>query len=112
LLQNHITHVLSIGKDSEDDLSPEINVKKMELEDEADAKIADIFDEACQFISEGNKGNNMILIHCNAGESRSLAVVIHYLHYHKDFPMSRAFFFVAIRRPVIAINPAFKKFII
>ncbi|EJD06570.1 phosphatases II, partial [Fomitiporia mediterranea MF3/22] len=111
LLENHITHVLSIGVGPEEDLSPEITVKKIELEDEAEAKIEDILDEACQFIDEGTTGSNMVLVHCHAGGSQSPAVAINYLHRRKGFSLPCAFFFVSTRRPVMDLNRGFQDYI-
>ncbi|EJD06569.1 phosphatases II, partial [Fomitiporia mediterranea MF3/22] len=107
LLQNHITHVLSLGEHTEDDLPPEITVKKIVLEDNDRVKFEDILDEACQFIDEGTKGNNMVLVHCFLGSSRSPAVVINYLYRRKGFSMPCSYFFVAKRRPGISPDAGF-----
>ncbi|EJD06358.1 phosphatases II, partial [Fomitiporia mediterranea MF3/22] len=107
LLQNHITHVLSLGVNPEEELSPEITAKKIALEDVTEAKIEDILDEACQFIDEGTKGGNMVLVHCQAGGSRSPAVAINYLHRRKGFSLPCAFFFVSTRRLIMDLNAGF-----
>ncbi|EJD04754.1 phosphatases II, partial [Fomitiporia mediterranea MF3/22] len=107
-----VPHVLSLGEDTEDDLSPEITVKSIGLLDKIDTKIEDYLEEAFEFINEGTKLNNRILIHCYLGRSRSPAVTIIYLHHCKNLSMASAYFYVATRRPQMGLNHAFQNYII
>ncbi|EJC97618.1 phosphatases II, partial [Fomitiporia mediterranea MF3/22] len=114
LLKNSITHVLVVGKGLkvEDDLSPEITVKRVDLLDLESVRIEDYLDDLCGFVEEGTRGNNKILVHCLFGMSRSVVVVIDYLHRYKGIGMFNAFYFVATGRPQINLNAGFKRYVI
>ncbi|CAF2675195.1 unnamed protein product [Rotaria sp. Silwood2] len=60
---------------------PEITAKHIIMADEIDVKLSDHLDEALDFIHHtiGNNSLNRILIHCEAGISRSPSIVIAYL---------------------------------
>ncbi|EJD08370.1 phosphatases II, partial [Fomitiporia mediterranea MF3/22] len=111
LLQNSITHVLSLGWKPLEDLSPEITVKYIDIADTEETDITMILDEACRFIDLGTRGTNRILVHCRLGQSRSATVVIFYLHRCRGLTTFHAFFFVAYKRPHIWINKGFQRYL-
>lgn len=63
------------------------------------------FENGIQFITEARRNNGTVLVHCQAGVSRSVAVVMAYLmHLWPNFNVIRALEFVQARRPVAGPN--------
>ncbi|VDP76290.1 unnamed protein product [Echinostoma caproni] len=63
------------------------------------------FDRAVQFIDEARKRNGIVLVHCQAGVSRSVAIVMAYLiHSAKKYTVLNALEFVQNQRPVAGPN--------
>uniref|UniRef100_A0A3Q0KMF6 protein-tyrosine-phosphatase n=1 Tax=Schistosoma mansoni TaxID=6183 RepID=A0A3Q0KMF6_SCHMA len=63
------------------------------------------FDRAVQFIEKARKHNGIVLVHCLAGVSRSVAVVIAYLLYNnRGLNVYKALEFVQARRSVAGPN--------
>jgi hypothetical protein len=77
-----ITHILNVAYECdfyESVLKGNIVTKKIPLRDTAEQDLLSIIDEAYNFINECIQGGGKILIHCFAGVSRSVSVVIGYL---------------------------------
>lgn len=73
-----ITHVLSVGIEIEQKFG-DIIYKYVELLDLPESRLSNIFEECFSFIDEVRRENGKVLVHCNAGYSRSPSVVIGYL---------------------------------
>ena len=58
----------------------------------------------CHVLDEARKKNDVLLIHCMAGISRSVTVTIAYLMSRFRMPMQRAYQFVKDKRPAISPN--------
>ncbi|GAA50584.1 Dual specificity protein phosphatase 10 [Clonorchis sinensis] len=62
-------------------------------------------DRAVDFIYEAEKSNGVVLVHCVAGVSRSVAIVMAYLmHKYRNFTVLRALDFIQSRRPIAGPN--------
>ncbi|KER21884.1 hypothetical protein T265_09889 [Opisthorchis viverrini] len=62
-------------------------------------------DRAVDFIYEAEKSNGIVLVHCVAGVSRSVAIVMAYLmHKYRNFTVLRALDFIQSRRPIAGPN--------
>ncbi|KAJ6654248.1 hypothetical protein lerEdw1_007345 [Lerista edwardsae] len=62
------------------------------------------FEEAFEFIEEAHQSGKGVLIHCQAGVSRSATIVIAYLMKHTLMTMGDAYKYVKGRRPIISPN--------
>ncbi|TGZ63530.1 hypothetical protein CRM22_006868 [Opisthorchis felineus] len=57
------------------------------------------------YIDEAEKSNGIVLVHCVAGVSRSVAIVMAYLmHKYRNFTVLRALDFIQSRRPIAGPN--------
>ncbi|TRY54137.1 hypothetical protein DNTS_034822 [Danionella cerebrum] len=65
------------------------------------------FEEAFEFIEEAHQSGHGILVHCQAGVSRSATIVIAYLMKRTWMSMTDAYKFVKSRRPIISPNLSF-----
>jgi predicted protein tyrosine phosphatase len=76
------------------------------IEDKASARLDKHFDACSNFISEGLR-EGAILVHCQAGQSRSATVVIAYLMREERWPLETALRFVQKKRPSVHPNIGF-----
>ena len=79
LQENRIKKVLSLLEDFSDFEKFEgIEYKKIEIIDSAKANLIQFIPECIQFISDAQRANENILVHCAAGVSRSPSILIAY----------------------------------
>ena len=86
-------------------LDPGINYKQLVASDNGLQNLRQFFDEAFDFIDEAKANSSGVLIHCQAGISRSPTIAVAYLM--KQGPgmaMADAYKFVKTRRSIISPN--------
>lgn len=109
LQQHNITCVLSIGIQPPCKF-PDICYKFVQCLDLPEVNIIDILKTECvPFINHCIKCNSNVLVHCNAGVSRSSAIVIGYLIFVKKYNYSEAYDIVKSVRSCIKPNSGFEK---
>eukprot|EP00744_Colponema_vietnamica_P001481 GILI01002450.1.p1 GENE.GILI01002450.1~~GILI01002450.1.p1 ORF type:complete len:251 (+),score=51.69 GILI01002450.1:185-937(+) len=67
------------------------------------------FNAAFNFIEEGRRKGQSVMVHCAAGMSRSATLVIAYLMKHHGMTLKSAYNFTRTRRNVISPNPGFMR---
>ncbi|XP_048841894.1 dual specificity protein phosphatase 10 [Brienomyrus brachyistius] len=80
------------------------NYKRLPATDSNKQNLRQYFEEAFEFIEEAQQAGRGVLIHCQAGVSRSATIVIAYLMKHTWMTMTDAYKFVKTRRPIISPN--------
>lgn len=78
--------------------------KRLPATDSNKQNLRQYFEEAFEFIEEAQQAGMGLLIHCQAGVSRSATIVIAYLMKHTWMTMTDAYKFVKTRRPIISPN--------
>lgn len=78
--------------------------KRLPATDSNKQNLRQYFEEAFEFIEEAHQAGQGVLIHCQAGVSRSATIVIAYLMKHSWMTMTDAYKFVKSRRPIISPN--------
>ena len=73
---------------------PDIVYKQLEAADNGVQNLKQFFEEAFEFIDRAKASSNGILIHCQAGVSRSPTIAVAYLMKHYPMAMSEAYKFV------------------
>lgn len=110
LKDNNITHILNLTTNVENVFEPDLVYKRIKIDDSALQDMTQCFEESFDFIEKALNGNenNAVLVHCNAGVSRSASVIIGYLM-KTNFQNSYcdAYNFVLTCRPAISPNPGF-----
>ncbi|KAJ3535882.1 hypothetical protein NMY22_g6284 [Coprinellus aureogranulatus] len=94
----------------DEDLESAILIAQLQLEDSPTARIDSIFDSAVQIIHaalKSKKGAGRILVHCQAGVSRSPAIVTGYLMKRNGLTLEEALGQVIRARPQALPNPGF-----
>jgi protein-tyrosine phosphatase len=119
LKQLHINHILNLTGFKHHtnelrfqfDYPSEFTILHIKIADEMDVNISDHFDEALRFISDSidNDHSNRILVHCEAGISRSSTIVIAYLMQYHHQSLKNAYEYVKQRKNNINPNLNFFK---
>lgn len=107
----NITHVLSVGIEMPPIQSP-LNIRNVHVPclDIEETNLNDqILENSFRFIQECRDMGGRILIHCNAGVSRSASVTIAYLMQYQGMSFEIAFKYVKEKRPCIQPNAGFKR---
>lgn len=104
LLELHkVTHILSVAPLKNYQVPIEAEHLCLDILDLPDTELSDYFTAAFEFIDKSISSGGCILIHCNAGVSRSAAITIAYLMHSKSMSYDSAWQLLKEKRP--AINP-------
>lgn len=85
----------------------EENYLKIPVLDTETESLIDFFDTCFSFIDKARVENRRVIVHCQAGKSRSATIAIAYIMRHKKQSMDEAHFFVRSKRHQIDPNFAF-----
>lgn len=107
LMEHGVTHVLNLASGVPNFYPNEFIYQNWDLLDVPEAPLlGEHLTEACAFIDSG-RSSGCVLVHCNAGVSRSAAVVVAYLMRSHGWSYSAAFEFVRHKRPRARPNRGF-----
>lgn len=109
LTENSITHVLSIGVNPSRKIDG-VTYYRLSINDSIESPISKITDAACEIIDgaiASKQGTGRILVHCQAGISRSPMVVTAYLMKRKGMTLKAALGQIIHVRPQIRPNAGF-----
>ncbi|XP_030217129.1 dual specificity protein phosphatase 10 [Gadus morhua] len=81
-----------------------VRYKRLPATDNSKQNLQQYFEEVFEFIEEAHQTGKGVLVHCQAGVSRSATVVIAYLMKHTLMTMTDAYKYVRGRRPVVSPN--------
>ncbi|KAI1903210.1 hypothetical protein AGOR_G00024880 [Albula goreensis] len=81
-----------------------IRYKRLPATDNSRQNLRQYFEEVFEFIEEAHQTGRGVLVHCQAGVSRSATIVIAYLMKHTLMTMMDAYKYVRGRRPVVSPN--------
>ena len=115
LLSKHqITHILNLTTNIENHFESTIVYKRIKMQDTLSQDLAGYFADTFDFIDSTlrSDANNHLLVHCNAGVSRSASIVIAYLMQKSTLGTSSyqaAYEHVKKCRPIICPNANFVK---
>ena len=92
------------------DLYKKLNIKYYHIfiDDNIQENILQYFNKCIKIIKNNKNNNNNILIHCQAGVSRSASIVIAYIMKEKKLNFNDAFKIVSEKRYIINPNEGFK----
>ncbi|KAL6532312.1 hypothetical protein OROGR_014282 [Orobanche gracilis] len=103
----NITHILSITSSMTSTRPEHFVCKTIQVQDRSDVNISQYFDECFTFIDEARARGGGVLVHCFAGRSRSVTVLVAYLMFKNGSSLSEAMQHVKLNRPVASPNPGF-----
>lgn len=102
-----ITHILNLSNIPNSEIFPFITYKALAIQDDPSVDIMTTVSESFEFIEVAVQGNGIVLVHCQAGISRSASIVIAYLMKKFNMNMHEGFSYVKAKRPCVAPNPGF-----
>ena len=86
------------------DMQPGITYKQLIADDNGLQNLRQFFEEAFEFIDLAKSNSSGVLIHCQAGISRSPTIAVAYLMKYYPMAMSDAYKFVKTKRSIISPN--------
>lgn len=107
LLRYKVSHVLNVAYGVTNLFSDRLVYKTLQILDLPDTDITSYFKECSSFIDEAKEQSGVVLVHCNAGVSRSSSIVIGYLMLQEGLSFDDAFNQVKTVRSSIRPNPGF-----
>ena len=107
LIHNGITHILSAGGAITTKFD-RLTYKHLPIYDVPEFDIKNYFSEAKMFINDGLKTGS-VLVHCNAGISRSSTILTAYIMKEQGKSLATALELVKEARPIAKPNPGFMK---
>ncbi|NWY07653.1 DUS4 phosphatase, partial [Nothoprocta ornata] len=102
-----ITALLNVSPDCPNHFEGHYEYKSIPVEDNHKADISSWFMEAIEFIDAVQERRGRVLVHCQAGISRSATICLAYLMMKQRVRLDEAFEFVKQRRSVISPNFSF-----
>ncbi|XP_053181779.1 dual specificity protein phosphatase 2 [Scomber japonicus] len=102
-----ITAVLNVSSSCPNFYEGEFQYLRINVEDNLAADIRACFSTAIAFIDSVKQSGGRVLVHCQAGISRSATICLAYLMHTQRVRLEEAFDFVKQRRQVISPNLAF-----
>ncbi|TSO88085.1 Dual specificity protein phosphatase 2 [Bagarius yarrelli] len=102
-----ITAVLNVSSSCPNLFENELNYMTLRVEDSMAADIRVLFPQAIHFIDSVKENGGRVLVHCQAGISRSATICLAYLIHARRVSLNEAFEFVKRRRNVISPNLGF-----
>lgn len=109
VLRYKLTHILSVGIELPPvELPSKVKCKHLPCLDLPETDLLHyVLPVAIDFIEEAKAAKGCVLVHCNAGVSRSASVVIGYLMQRRDMRFEEAYNLVKSWRPCIQPNAGF-----
>ncbi|XP_022874736.1 dual specificity protein phosphatase 1-like isoform X2 [Olea europaea var. sylvestris] len=98
----NITHILTVAHSLSPAHSNDFIYKTIPVMDREDVDISQYFSECFNFIEEDKKTGGGVLVHCFAGRSRSVTIVVAYLMMKIGISLSEALEHVKRKRPVVS----------
>lgn len=103
----NITALLNVSRKSSEPFTHQYCYKWIPVEDNHTADISSHFQEAIEFIDCTRRAGGKILVHCEAGISRSPTICMAYLMKMRKFRLEEAFDYIKQRRSLISPNFGF-----
>lgn len=109
LRQSDVTHVLNVTSSIPNqfqDLEGFV-YKQIAVEDKLDVDMMQHLSGAFQFIEEARECGHRVLVHCHAGMSRSVTIILAYLMKYYSHTLESALEYVKQRKPDVSPNFSF-----
>lgn len=109
LRQCNVTHILNVTSSIPNQFQAleGFVYKQIEVEDKLDVDMMQHLSGAFQFIEDARANGDKVLVHCHAGRSRSVTIILAYLMKFYNHTLESAHEYVEQRKPDISPNLGF-----
>jgi protein-tyrosine phosphatase len=107
LIKQNVRHILNVATGISSAFPNEFVYHNVEIMDLDEEPITKYFTKCFEIIQVAISKKEGILVHCNAGVSRSATIVVAYLMFSQRLSYSKAYTLVKEKRPKINPNPGF-----
>lgn len=109
LIENlKITHIVNATIRSRRNFFPDlVKYFTVDILDEVSEDMTNFFEPVNQFIDEAEKEGGRVLVHCQAGISRSACLTINYIRIRNNLTLKEALEYVITQRPEVHPNRSF-----
>jgi atypical dual specificity phosphatase len=107
LVRRNITHIVNVSATSPCKYPEKYKYLHLPLHDRDNFEIREYLDNSVDYIDDVIKQGGKVYVHCFAGISRSVTIVIYYLMKHHKMRFSDAFELVKKKRPIACPNFGF-----
>lgn len=107
LRTHQVTHILNVAYGVPNPFPEQLIYKTLPILDIPDTDITAFLEECNSFIDQARDQNGVVLVHCNAGVSRSASIVIGYLMTQERLSFREAYSQVQSARPSARPNAGF-----
>jgi len=101
------TSVPVVGTSRQSKRTPQIAYRYIDILDTPWSDIAHHFGHSAKFIHDARQSGGVVLVHCQAGVSRSPTVIANYLMTHQNASLEQALTHLKRRRSIVAPNDGF-----
>lgn len=102
-----VSHVLNVAYGVSNLFPEELLYRTVQILDLPETDILSFLEECSSFIDQARKQDGVVLVHCNAGVSRSASIVIGYLMLREKLSFEDAYSQIKCARPSVRPNPGF-----
>ncbi|XP_068597819.1 dual specificity protein phosphatase 19-like [Brachionichthys hirsutus] len=102
-----VSHVLNVAYGIINLFPDQLVYKTLQILDLPETDVTSYLEECSSFIDQARGQDGVVLVHCNAGVSRSSSIVIGYLMLKEELSFDDAYSQVKLARPSIRPNPGF-----
>lgn len=102
-----VSHVLNVAYGVTNLFPDQLVYKTLQILDLPETDISSYFGECSSFIDQAREKDGVVLVHCNAGVSRSSSIVIGYLMLREGLSFDDAYGQVKLARPSVRPNAGF-----
>ncbi|XP_001200447.1 dual specificity protein phosphatase 19-like [Strongylocentrotus purpuratus] len=108
LKYHNITHILNVA--NLNNVYPDhFTYKNLPIWDLPEVKITKFFKYAIDFINQARSTGGRVLVHCNAGRSRSTTIVVGYILADERARISKTLEEIRVHRPCVRPNEGFMR---
>mmetsp|Transcript_8983 Transcript_8983/g.12359 ORF Transcript_8983/g.12359 Transcript_8983/m.12359 type:complete len:195 (-) Transcript_8983:39-623(-) len=108
LKKRNISHILTAAHDIDPKFSSEIEYLIVQVDDWPAANLLHSFDVCIEYIDKVRSQKGSVLVHCQAGISRSTTVVCAYLMKTQNMKFDEALKFIQEKRKFVSPNHGFR----
>jgi len=104
-----VSHIVNMASECKNHFPETFGYFNGKLKDMEDEDVRQLAYDVCKFIEKvlSQEGETSVFIHCQAGISRSVAMVLGYLIIHEKMNLKDAFFLIKNKKPNVGPNKGY-----